>query len=125
MQNTQFAIQQAMKTVYRVHKQNRHDVSLQQESVTRDSIGGFDGSSWSEYATTSAIINPTSAARSYENEQHENTITHHVRIPYNATTAPGHRVVLTDKSNRVLTVQNVINTNEQDTYLHLECQEVD
>jgi SPP1 family predicted phage head-tail adaptor len=98
----------------------RHLVDLQSPSVAQNAYGE-PIESWTTYASVWAAIQPLSARETAQAPQATPIATHVVMLRYLSTVTAGHRLKF---GTRYLNVESVINTDERNRELQLQCKEV-
>lgn len=94
-------------------------VTLQTFTQTDDGAGGFiDG--WQDITTVWASITPLQGRELYQAQQVDAEVTHRVTIRYRENVNSDMRILY---NNRELTIQSIINVDENNRFLELICQE--
>lgn len=91
----------------------RHEVILEEASLTPDGAGGHHAS-WSEVATFFARIEPLAATSRFGGDQTLETVTHRVTIRFRADIASGMRL---KHGSRILEILTVHDPDEIGRYL--------
>lgn len=101
--------------------QLRHQVAVQSRTLTSDGMGG-QTESWETKYTVYAGIWPVSARERVQAGQMETTITHRLRLRYQAGITTAMRVVF---DGRTFEIVSIINPDERNISLDLLCTEVE
>lgn len=98
----------------------RHLVELQSPSLAQNAYGE-PIESWTTYAAVWAAIRPLSAVETPQAPQATPIATHQVTLRYTTGVTSGHRIKF---GTRYLNVESVLNTDERNRELLLQCREV-
>jgi len=99
----------------------RHRVIFKASSAVKDGYGA-ETLTWTTYATVWAAIEPISGREMIQADQMQAETTIRVRVRYNASVEPEHRIYF---GTRVLEIVSVINLTERNRHLELLCKEID
>lgn len=99
----------------------RHQVTIQQQTQTATAYGGYS-ETWTDVATVWAHIKPLYGRERWHGDQVESDVTHQITIRYRSdvTVSPQMRVLY---GSRVFKIISVINPEERNELLVLECVE--
>lgn len=95
-------------------------ITLQYETKTSDSMGGYD-TTWTDDLTVWAAIWPRSAKEIRRNEHPTMEISHQIRIWYHSTITTRWRIKY---GTRYFNIISIINPDEKNSYLDILAQEV-
>lgn len=98
----------------------RHRITIQQLTRTPDGSGGYT-ETWPTFSTVWASINPVHGKELFEAQQIQSNVTHKIRIRYLSGVKSSMRVSF---ESRIFQIQSVINWEEHDREMMLECSEV-
>lgn len=97
----------------------RHTVLLQAESSTSDGMGG-QVKAWTTEATIRAFVKPKSGTERIFATRLDSTLTHDVFMRYRTGVVAPKRLLF---KGRPLQIRAVINIEEADRWLQLQCEE--
>ena len=98
----------------------RHRITIQQQTVTRDSYGG-ETVTWSTFAVVYAAVEPIKGQEFFESAKVNAETSHRIRIRHYPGIAPKMQV---SWDSRIFRIEAVLNIDERDRELHLICREV-
>ena len=97
----------------------RHRVTIQKPTATTDT-GGGSSISWGLLKEVFADIQPQSGNYGSEHEQEKEKITHKLIMRYRADIGTNYRIKF---GTRIFNIHTIINEDERDRFLILQCQE--
>lgn len=98
-------------------------ITLQYETKTSDSMGGYDVT-WIDSAEVWAAIWPVSASEQIKSAKETMTITHRIRIRYRSDILSSWRIKYGKVSPRYFNIESIVNPQERNEWLDLICKEV-
>lgn len=99
--------------------QLRHRLALQSNTQTADDYGQLTDS-WATYDTVWGSVKPLRGDELLQAQQMYANISHLVRVRYNGSILPTHRI---SHDSRILEINAILNTDERDRELMLYCTE--
>jgi SPP1 family predicted phage head-tail adaptor len=99
--------------------QLRHKLTLQQEIITADDIGGYTRS-WKNIADLWAEIIPIGGMEQFFANQIQTTITHRIMLRYRSDIETGNRLLF---EARAFNIRSVLNVQEHNEILELLAEE--
>lgn len=97
----------------------RHRITIQQPTNTAGSMGQVT-TTWSDLATVWASVEPLSGSERWRAQQVQPGVSHKVTLRYLAGVTPAMRV---QHGTRYLNIDSVLNTEERNVELVLNCVE--
>jgi SPP1 family predicted phage head-tail adaptor len=97
----------------------RHKIEFQEKVTLRDSMGG-EMVTWEPYCYSWASIEPLSGREYFAAQQAQASISHKMKMRYQAGIKPYHRIMWGD---RTFDINAIINTDEKNRELVLFCTE--
>jgi len=97
----------------------RHRIIIQKHTLTSDGAGGST-MTWATHVSAWASVKPISAREAFTHGAVEGSVSHRVRLRYQAGVAPAMRVSHNDRVFKILGVRNL---DEESRWLELDCVE--
>jgi SPP1 family predicted phage head-tail adaptor len=99
----------------------KHRVTIQQQNGTLNDGGGNIKPNWVDVVTVWASVSPINAQESIIAERRGQQVTHSISVRYRTDISPKMRLLF---NGRVLDIQTIVNINEENKELKIQCLEV-
>lgn len=99
--------------------QLRHKITVERESIIKDSVGGFS-STWATHIEPFAKVVPISGRERYQAMKLEANVTHKIYIRYTGDIKPTDKIIFNGEE---MQIRAILNLEYKDVWLELSCDQ--